>query len=425
MKALVVDDNTENISLLETLLKAHGYEVATAADGLEALEQLKQEPVDLIISDILMPKMDGYQLCREVKCNEALQDIPFVFYTATYTTEKDKAFALSLGACRFVIKPTDPADFIAIIQDVVVNKVEQLNGSGEVTIEEETGYLREHQQRLIKKLEDKIVALEDSEERSRNLIIELTRKQAEMERFTYTVSHDLKTPLVSILNFIGQLEMDSENGDQEQVKDDLAFIQSAALNMNNLLRDLLQLTCAGRAISEPQPVALLSLVAQVKQEMDCLLRDVELRISMPADPVVVSGDPVRLGEVLQNLLENAVKFTKDKPKPMIEIGCTVNEEVVTCFVRDNGIGIPSAYQEKIFGLFEKLAPKEDGTGIGLAIVRRIVEEHGGRIWVESAGTGFGSKFLFTLPTIRPKQGGHDPIADPALARGFDHEGSCR
>ncbi len=170
MKVLIVDDAPDNLYLLETLLKGYGYEVSAAVNGREALEKLKREPAALIIADILMPKMDGFQLCRAVKADDALKNIPFIFYTATYTTEKDRDFALSLGASRFIVKPTDPGLFIDIIKEVLAEKETGLLKPGHVTIENETEYLREHQARLIKKLEDKIVELERSEERCRSLI---------------------------------------------------------------------------------------------------------------------------------------------------------------------------------------------------------------------------------------------------------------
>jgi len=170
MKVLVVDDTPENVYLLDALLKGHGYEVTTAVNGIQALEKLKQNPVTLIISDILMPKMDGFQLCRAVKADDALKNIPFIFYTATYTTEKDRDFALSLGASRFILKPTDPDEFIGIIREVLAEKKTGSLSPGEITIEKETEYLKEHQKRLVKKLEDKITELERSEERYRSLI---------------------------------------------------------------------------------------------------------------------------------------------------------------------------------------------------------------------------------------------------------------
>lgn len=175
MKVLVVDDTPENVYMLETMLKGHGYEVSTAMNGLEALEKLKLEPVKLIISDILMPKMDGFQLCHAVMSDDTLKNTPFIFYTATYTSEKDKEFALSLGASRFILKPT--GHFIDIINEVLAeNKTGQLK-PGVITLEKETEYLKEHQVRLIKKLEDKIIELERAEARHRCQLAELQRWQ--------------------------------------------------------------------------------------------------------------------------------------------------------------------------------------------------------------------------------------------------------
>jgi len=159
MKVLVVDDIPENVDLLEALLQGQGYEVSTAVNGAEALERLKQDHAALIISDILMPKMDGFQLCRAVKADDALKNIPFIFYTATYTTKKDKDFALNLGASRFILKSTATKEFIGMVQEVLAEKGAGLIKPGVLTIEKETEYLKEHQARLIKKLGDKITEL--------------------------------------------------------------------------------------------------------------------------------------------------------------------------------------------------------------------------------------------------------------------------
>lgn len=160
MKVLIVDDNPEGLYLLESLLKGNGYQVVSARNGVEALEHLKRSPVDLIIADILMPKMDGFQLCHEVKSETSLKGIPFVFYTATYTTDKDRDFALSLGASRFIVKPIHPEDFIKIIRDVLVAREEGRISAGEPTLDQERDYLREYTMRVTRKLEDKIRQVE-------------------------------------------------------------------------------------------------------------------------------------------------------------------------------------------------------------------------------------------------------------------------
>ncbi len=170
MNVLIVDDNAESLYMLQSLLAGNGYVVTAAKDGQEALDLLKQQPSDLIVSDILMPKLDGFQLCRAVKADHSLKHIPFVFYTATYTTEKDRDFALSLGASRFIVKPTDPYEFIGIIREVLAAGEKGRIPTERPSLEKETEYLKEHQARLFKKLEDKIAQLEESEERYRSLI---------------------------------------------------------------------------------------------------------------------------------------------------------------------------------------------------------------------------------------------------------------
>ena len=118
MKILIAEDNKESRYLLEKLLQGYGHEVTAATNGAEALEQALAQPPDIIISDILMPKMDGYKLCYECKCNERLKDIPFVFYTSTYTSIEDEKFALSLGARAYIRKPTEPEAFIQMLRDL-------------------------------------------------------------------------------------------------------------------------------------------------------------------------------------------------------------------------------------------------------------------------------------------------------------------
>ncbi|MCM2264943.1 MAG: PAS domain S-box protein [Desulfuromonadales bacterium] len=236
-----------------------------------------------------------------------------------------------------------------------------------------------------------------AENERQQLIGELEKRNTELERFTYTVSHDLKSPLVTILGFTGQLTQDLADDEPANVKADLDFIRNAANQMRELLDSLLQLSRAGRTIGEPQPVDLPVLVQQTIEQVGDRLAHARLRVEFPAELPVIMGDPIRLREVFQNLLENAAKFTADQPDPCIEIGCVIGKDELLCHVRDNGIGIPAEYQEKVFGLFEQLDPGSGGGGIGLAIVRRIVEEHCGRIWVESAGCGLGSTFYFTLP----------------------------
>ncbi len=170
MNVLVVEDNPESRYLLETLLPASGYAVQSAGDGVEVLERLAATPIDLIISDILMPRMDGFELCRTVKDDERYRHVPFVFYTATYTDPKDEVFALSLGASRFIVKPMEPEAFVALLSTVLAQGAAHVLPSPPPVARDEPSYYRAYNARLIHKLEDKMAALERSEARYRDLI---------------------------------------------------------------------------------------------------------------------------------------------------------------------------------------------------------------------------------------------------------------
>ncbi len=229
------------------------------------------------------------------------------------------------------------------------------------------------------------------------LIAELEAKNAELERFTYTVSHDLKSPLFTIQGFIGLLEQDVAEGRVERARKDIKRIRDAALTMQRLLSELLELSRIGRIAGEPEPVPLTDVAGEAVELLAGPLEEAGIDVRIAPDMPVVLGDRVRLREVYQNLVENAIKFMGDQPEPRIEIEARrKGAEVISC-VRDNGIGIDLQYHEKIFGLFERLSRHQEGTGIGLALVKRIVEVHGGRIWVESEGAGKGSAFFFRLP----------------------------
>jgi signal transduction histidine kinase len=228
------------------------------------------------------------------------------------------------------------------------------------------------------------------------LITELEAKNAELERYTYTVSHDLKSPLVTIRGFLGYLERDALNGNTQKIKDDIKRIENATQKMHALLNDLLELSRIGRLMNQPADVLFTDIV---KDAIGLVHGQIEARnvsIEIHNTPVVVHGDRTRLTEVIQNLVDNAVKFMGDQPKPHITIGTTTNEKNETVFyVRDNGVGIDSQYHERIFTLFSKLNTDTEGTGIGLTLIKRIIEVHNGHIWLESE-YGKGSTFYFTL-----------------------------
>lgn len=228
---------------------------------------------------------------------------------------------------------------------------------------------------------------------------QLERQVAELERFTYTVSHELRTPLVTIMGFIGSIEKDLQEGKFEKAQDDFPRVTRATKNMHNTLSELLELSRIGRIINSPEEVELDEVIREALDAVGGRIRSRNIKIEVALPLPAVYGDKPRLREVFENLIDNAAKYTGNQPTPRIEIGYRAGTETVF-YVRDNGTGIEPQYHSRIFRLFEKLDSTSEGTGVGLTLVKRIIETHGGQIWVESDGLGKGSAFCFTIPDAR-------------------------
>ncbi len=241
-----------------------------------------------------------------------------------------------------------------------------------------------------------ITELKRIEVEREKLIAKLEAQNAELERYTYTVSHDLKSPLITVKGFVGMMQQDLARGDSKAINDDLARIANAADKMDQLLRDLLELSRIGRLVNPSEETPLLELVNEALELAHGQITKRGVKVEISPDLPVIYGDRLRLLEVMQNLIDNAVKYMGDQPQPRVEIGSRREGNENVCYVRDNGTGIESDYHGKIFGLFEQLDQRVEGSGIGLALAKRIIEIHGGRIWVESRGTGHGSTFCFTV-----------------------------
>lgn len=229
------------------------------------------------------------------------------------------------------------------------------------------------------------------------LIEELEAKNAELERFAYTVSHDLKSPLITIRGFLGFLHEDSRAGNMPRLEADIQRITGATDKMQALLNDLLELSRVGRLINKPELVPFHQIVTEAVELVHGRLSNGVIEVSIANDLPMVYVDHPRLVEVMQNLIDNAAKFMGDQSSPRIEIGQKgFSSEMPVFYVRDNGVGIPAEFMENIFGLFNKLDARTEGTGVGLALVKRIIEFHHGKIWAESE-PGNGATFYFSLP----------------------------
>ena len=244
-----------------------------------------------------------------------------------------------------------------------------------------------------------LIAKIRADDERRRLVRELSSRNAELERFSYTVSHELKNPLVTIKGFLGMMDADIRRQRFDGVERHLGKIAAAADTLTDLLDGLREISGVGRICHTSEEVDLGDLAHEALILLERRVAEKRLRTTVSDILPVVFGDRLRLLQVMINLIDNAVKF--QEPGGSLEVGAEWRQGAPVCFVRDRGIGIEARYLERIFGLFEQLDPSCEGTGVGLALSSRIVEHHGGRIWAESPGLGQGSTFFFVLPEIAP------------------------
>lgn len=254
--------------------------------------------------------------------------------------------------------------------------------------------------RLAASFNDMARQLKDNKRMQKDFVEQLEQKNSELERFNYTVSHDLKSPLVTVKGFLGMLEKDIATGDTSAIERDIEYLNSATTTMGLLLEDLLELSRIGRVANPSTSFPMSGLCHEVVESLEGLIRERRAEIYIDPDMPDAFADQTRIREVIQNLVENAIKFSQPERNPRIRLGWEQRDGAPVFIVEDNGIGIEEKYREKIFGLFERLDAKVSGTGIGLALVKRIVETHGGSIWAEPRDDNSGTRFCFTLPQSR-------------------------
>jgi signal transduction histidine kinase len=406
VKILIADDNTTNRKLLRVTLEAAGHRVHEAADGREALASLEGEPVDAIISDVLMPNLDGYRLCHEVRKSKRFGSLPFIFYTNTYLSPADEQLALRLGGDKFLRKPASVQAITDALKEVTTGK--RLPKPAPTALVEEMTVLKEYSAGLVAKLEEKNIELEQNKEELRTVNGTLEQRVSErtarlqvanddLEAFAYTVSHDLRAPLRHIDGFVGLLHQSVDATVNSEGRKYLENISGAARQMSALIDGLLALARMGRV---EMSAACVNLDAMVNEVIGSLAPETERReIVWKLEPLpTAQGDPALLRQVWVNLISNALKYSRHRAPARIEIGSQSQPGEDIFVVRDNGAGFDMKYAAKLFGVFQRLHSAEDfeGTGIGLATVRRIIQRHGGRTWAEGV-VDRGAAFYFSLP----------------------------
>jgi signal transduction histidine kinase len=414
MNVLAVDDREENRLILEQKLKLHGYSPVVAANGVEALQKLRSTKFDAVITDLLMPEMDGYQLTHAIKTDENLRDTPVIIYTGTYTDPKDEALARNLGASAFIIKPAEDDRFFRTLAETI-GRATRGELPSHPLAQDEAEYFRTYTARLIHKLEDTVRDAAEANRKLRELnatleekvaaaTAELREANAELEAFVSSASHDLRSPLRTIEGMSAVLlENDPPLSDEER-RHLLQRMAHGAAQMQRLIEDLLAYS---RLKSSEVKLTAVSLDAVLRTTLERLHEEIEktkahLDIA-PGLPPVLAFEPV-LVQALVNLVGNAIKFVRPGEIPHVRITAERNDSWVRLAVIDNGIGISPEGQAKIFHAFHRLhsAAQYPGTGVGLAIVKHAIDKMGGRLGVQST-LNVGSTFWLELPAIEASQ----------------------
>jgi two-component system, sensor histidine kinase and response regulator len=380
---LLVDDQPANLVALEAMLQGLGQNLIKADSGREALKWLLTHDFAVILLDVKMPEMDGFETAELIRQREKSRHTPILFLTAGDNSQGQAVRGYAVGAVDYLVKP--------VVPEFVRSKVAVF-----VELAKKTELLR-RQTKLLAQSEQ--AALELAETRA-ELVRDLEHKNRELESFSYAVSHDLRAPLRRIDSFSrAVLESQGERLDEAGQRF-LARVREASQHMSQLIDDVLYLSRVTRAELREQDVDLSGIASLILTRLQ--ESEPERKVDVKLRPgVIVTGDGQLLRIAMENLLENAWKFTAKESETRIEFGMTQVGGEATYFVRDNGAGFDMTYADRLFGPFQRLHPQGEfpGNGIGLATVQRIIHRHGGRVWAEGL-VGQGATFYFTLARAR-------------------------
>jgi len=379
---LLVDDQPGKLLAHESVLAELGQNIVKAANGREALQCLLRQDFAVILLDVNMPDMDGFETAELIRWRPRFEKTPIIFLTAYNTTDLDRLKGYSLGAVDYLFLPVIPEVLKAKVT-VFVELARQKR-----LIQRQAENLALHNQEQTRQLEMIQKLNEDLQEANR-----------ELEAFSYTVSHDLRAPLRALKGYTDILLEDYGPKLEATAKEYLSNLERAVVRMDALTRDLLSYSRIVRQQIELEPVCVDAVCREVTA-MNPALQPPNTEMVVPPNLLPVRAHPTLLGQCLANLLDNAAKFVAPGVTPRIHIRTEPRGDRVRIWVEDNGVGIDPAHHQKIFGIFERVGhlKTNQGTGIGLAIVARAAQRMGGICGVESS-VGNGSRFWIELAGV--------------------------
>ena len=363
VKILLVDNEPKGLLALEAILEPLGQKLITARSGQEALRHLLAHDFALILLDIQMPDLDGFQTAELIRGRERSRHTPIIFLTASYESEVQVFRGYALGAVDYVFKPLQP--------DILRSKVSVF-----VDLARTTNVVRKQ-------------------------AAELEAANKDLESFSFSVSHDLRAPLRAIDGYSNILRESCGDKLGDENNRVLGKILESTRRMGTLIEDLLAFSQLGRRAVVAAEIDMEALAREVVDEL-CSAPGQQVRNCVLKQLPVGWGDRSLIRQVWLNLLSNAIKFTGAREVPSIELGGVSEDARNVYYVKDNGAGFDMRYYDKLFGVFQRLHSEKEfaGTGVGLAIVQRVVVRHGGRAWAEGK-SGEGATFYFALPKKGP------------------------
>lgn len=420
---LIVDDTPANLGMIVESLEGHGFRVVVAQRGEEALQRANYVQPDLMLLDVMMPGLDGFEICRRLKAQASTRDIPVIFMTSLASVE-DKITGFAVGGIDYVTKPLHVEEVRARVNTHLSLRamqkemarqnaqLQQYQQGLEQQVAERTAELSDANRSLLVEIEERKRA--EAEVRRLNVELEarvtertaqLTAINEELEAFSYSVSHDLRAPLRAINGFTRILTESHRANLTPKGLDYLNKVLLAGERMDILIQDLLNYARTGRGAVRAVPVPLAPLVHQLESTFDTRAAAIGARLEVTQPLATPLGDATLIEQILTNLIDNALKYHCRERTPEVRLSATPIGEQVLLQVADNGIGIAPEYQERIFQMFQRLHSQREypGTGIGLAIVAKAVRAMGGGMSVESS-PGEGSTFRVRLPAAIATEG---------------------